>query len=116
MPNQYPLWKYSLILVIVVLGVIYSLPNLYGEDPAIQVSATRTTHVDAGTLSQIEGILKRANLPYISTLLDEHGAKVRFRDTDTQLRAKDMVQKELGNQYTVALNLLPATPEIGRAS
>src|SRR5712692_235038 len=110
MPNQYPLWKYLLILVAVVLGLIYALPNLYGEDPAIQVSATRTTRVDAGRLAQIEQILKQANLPYTSTLLDEHGAKVRFRDTDTQLRAKDRVQKELGNQYTVALNLLPATP------
>ncbi len=111
MPNQYPLWKYLLILVAVVLGLIYALPNLYGEDPAIQVSATRTTRVDAGSLAQIEQILKQANLPYTSTLLDEHGAKVRFRDTDTQLRAKDRVQKELGNQYTVALNaLLNAKP------
>ncbi len=110
MPNQYPLWKYLLILAVVLLGLVYALPNLYGEDPAIQVSATRTTRVDAATLTQIERILKQANIPYLSTLLDEHGAKVRFRDTETQLRAKDIVQKELGNQYTVALNLLPATP------
>src|SRR5437868_11909619 len=113
--NRYPAWKYFLVVVAVVLGVIYAVPNLYGEDPAIQVSGTRTTTVDAGTLARVEDILKRNNLAYAGTLLDETGAKVRFADTETQLRAKDIVQRELGDKYTVALNLLPATPAPLRA-
>src|SRR5216110_1777418 len=103
--NRYPAWKYVIVVVAVVLAVIYAAPNLYGEDPAIQVSATRTTKVDTATLVRLEDILKRSNLPYTGTLLDETGAKVRFADTETQLRARDVVQKELGETYTVALNL-----------
>jgi preprotein translocase subunit SecD len=109
--NRYPLWKHILIVVAVLAGVLYSLPNLYGEFPAIQISATRTTKVDAGVLARIEAQLKQANIAYTGTLLDDKGAKVRFADTETQLRARDQVQHELGDGYTVALNLLPAAPD-----
>jgi len=108
--NRYPLWKYLLILAIVVPGVVYFLPNLYGEDPAIQISATRITKVDAVTQSQVELALKQANIEMRSLVRDEKGLKVRFRDTDTQIKARDTVQRTLGDGYTVALNLLPATP------
>jgi len=108
--NRYPLWKYLVIAAAVVLGVIYSLPNVFGEDPAIQISATRTTKVDSGTLARVEQILQQAKLTYIGSLLDEQGVKIRFTDTDTQIRARDIVARELGEGYTVALNLLPATP------
>ncbi len=108
--NKYPLWKYLLILTVVVAGLIYALPNLYGEYPAIQISPTRTTQVDAAVLARVERALKRAGLNYTGTILDEQGAKVRFADTETQIRALDLVKKELGDGYTVALNLLPATP------
>ncbi len=108
--NKYPLWKYLLVLTVVVIGLIYALPNLYGEYPAIQISPTRTTQVNAGVLARVEQTLKRAGLSYTGTVLDEQGAKVRFADTETQIRALDLVQKELGDGYTVALNLLPATP------
>jgi preprotein translocase subunit SecD len=108
--NRYPLWKYLLILAIVVLGFLYFLPNLYGEDPAIQISATRTVKVDAATLSQVEQVLKHENIEFIRSQLDEKGIRVRFRDTDTQLKARDSVQRSLGDRYTVALNLVPATP------
>jgi preprotein translocase subunit SecD len=108
--NRYPLWKYLLILAIVVPGFVYFLPNLYGEDPAIQVSATRTTKVDATTLAQVEQVLKHAGVEVVASQRDEKSLKVRFRDTDTQLKARDTVQRALGDNYTVALNLLPATP------
>ena len=108
--NRYPLWKYLSILAIVLVGLIYFLPNLYGEDPAIQISATRTTKVDAATLAQVEQVLKLAKLEYLASHLDEKGIKVRFRDTDVQIKARDAVQHALGDNHTVALNLLSATP------
>jgi len=110
--NRYPLWKYLLILAIVLPGIVYFLPNLYGEDPAVQVSATRTTKVDAATLAAVEQVLKREAIEYVSAQLDDKGLRVRFRDTDTQLKARDTVQRALGDHYTVALNLVPATPAI----
>ncbi len=108
--NRYPLWKYLLVAFAVLVGLLYALPNLYGEYPAIQISPTRTTKVDAPVLAHVEQLLRRAQLPYSATQLDDKSARVRFADTDTQLRARDLVQKELGDGYTVALNLLPDTP------
>ncbi|BAU48664.1 preprotein translocase subunit SecD [Sulfurifustis variabilis] len=113
--NKYPLWKYLIVLIVVALGALYAIPNLFGEDPAIQISATRATKVDAGTLARVEQILGQAKLEFTGTVLDETGAKVRFADTETQIRARDLVQQELGDGYTVALNLLPATPGLLRA-
>ncbi len=108
--NQYPFWKNLLIVVVMAGGLLYAVPNLYGEDPAIQISATRTA-VDASTLARVEQILKDAGLTSISSQLDELGAKIRFADTETQLKAQLRVQEKLGEPYTVALNLLPATPK-----
>jgi len=108
--NRYPLWKYLLILAIVVVGIVYFLPNLYGEDPAIQVSATRTTRVDAVTQSQVEAALRTAGIEVRALQRDEKSIRVRFRDTDTQIQARDAIQRALGDHYTVALSLLPATP------
>ena len=108
--NKYPLWKYLLILAIVVVGIVYALPNLYGEYPAVQISPTRTTKVDLGLLTLAENQLKQANISYVGAVLDDKGARIRFTDTETQLKARDLVQKALGEQYIVALNLLPATP------
>lgn len=113
--NKYPLWKYLLILIVLVFGAIYALPNLYGEHLAIQVSPTRTTTVDAAVLARVEQILKRANVQFSGSVLDATGAKLRFEDTETQARAREVVQKGLGDGYTVALNLLPATPAWLRA-
>ncbi|HLD13955.1 MAG TPA: protein translocase subunit SecD, partial [Burkholderiales bacterium] len=108
--NKYPLWKYLLILAIVVVGIVYALPNIYGEYPAVQISPTRTTKVDQGSLAIAENQLKQANISYVGAVLDDKGARIRFTDTETQIRARDLVQKALGEQYIVALNLLPATP------
>lgn len=108
--NRYPLWKYLLILAIVVLALLYALPNLYGEDPAIQVSASRLVKVDSGTLGRVEKALSAASIAWRGATQDELGVRVRFEDTETQLRARDVVARELGDNYTVALNLIPATP------
>ena len=108
--NKYPLWKYLLILVIVAVGFIYALPNIYGEYPAVQISPTRTTKVDQPLLALAEARLQQADIAYTDAALDEQGARLRFADTETQIRARDLVQKALGDKYIVALNLLPATP------
>jgi len=108
--NKYPLWKNLLILVVVVTGLIYALPNLYGEYPAVQISATRTTKVDQALLARVESKLKLANISYTGASLDEQGARVRFVDTETQIHARDVIQNELGDNFVVALNLLPSTP------
>jgi preprotein translocase subunit SecD len=108
--NKYPLWKYLIILVIIIPGLLYAVPNLFGEDPALQISPTRTAIVDNGTLLQVEGVLKDAGIGIRSLQLVENGLQVRFLNTDDQLKAKEVVEKELGDKFTVALNLLPATP------
>ena len=110
MVNQYPLWKYVLIFALVVLGVFYSLPNFYGEDPAVQISPSRGGPLDGATRARVEQAFKGANLPYVSVIEDTAGTKFRFNDTDTQLRARDLALATVGQGYTVALNLLPATP------
>ena len=109
--NQYPLWKYLLILAIIVPGMLYALPNLYGEDPGIQVAGLRSYKADTETLKRIEGALSEAGIEWRKATLDDTGARIRFADTEQQLNAKDVVQDELGENYTVSLALLPATPE-----
>jgi preprotein translocase subunit SecD len=108
--NKYPVWKYLLILAIVLVGAIYALPNLFGEYPAVQVSPTRTTKVDAAVLARIEQTLKDAKLEYLGADIEEGSARVRFADTELQLKARERVARELGEGFTVALNLVPATP------
>lgn len=110
MLNQYPAWKYLLILFTVLIGGIYALPNIYGSDPALQISATRTTTVDSGTKAQLGSLLKSKNIPYLSMMLEEEGLLIRFANVEQQLKAADLVQKTLGDNYTVALNLAPASP------
>ncbi len=110
MINQYPLWKYLLIIAVIVPGVFYALPNLYGETPAVQISATRTVRIDSSTLDRVEQGLKSQNLVYNTASLDKRGIKLRFDNTEIQLKAKDFLQQLLGEKYVVALNLLPATP------
>ena len=110
--NRYPLWKNLLVLAVLLAGLIYTLPNFFGESPAVQVSPLRASlKADAGLLSQVQSILKDANLsPEIMTL-DGNSIKARFADTDTQLKAKDSLHNQLGDDYVVALNLLPRSPQ-----
>jgi len=108
--NQYSLWKYILILVVLLVGAVYALPNLYGEDPALQVSGTRSASVDGTVLESIEAALKNADIPVKATESEQGRLLIRFPDTETQLKAVDYVKSVLGTDYVVALNLAPATP------
>jgi preprotein translocase subunit SecD len=109
--NRYPLWKYVLIAFALALGMLYTLPNFFPEVPAVQVSSSKSAvKIDNALLGTIEGTLKTANIPYRGTELDPVGIKVRFNDYDTQLRAKDLLQSKLGDNYIVALNLLSSSP------
>jgi preprotein translocase subunit SecD len=114
--NRYPIWVYVTIAVALVLGLLYTLPNFYGELPAVQVSSARATvKVDTSTLQRVEETLKTANVPTTGVQLDANGVKVRLADTDTQLKARDVLDRALNTDtenrsYTVALNLLSASP------
>lgn len=110
MLNQYSLWKYVLLLVVLVVGSIYALPNLYGSDPAIQISATRNNIVDTQTESKALEVLKASGITLRSSVLDKTGLLLRFQDVEQQLQAADDLRLALGDGYTVALNLAPATP------
>jgi preprotein translocase subunit SecD len=115
--NRYPLWKYIIVAVALVLGFVYTLPNFFGESPAVQVSSAKATiKVDAKTQVRVEEALKSAAIAHDGIQLDFNGVKTRFRDTDTQLKAKDVLEKTFNPdaadpQYVVALNLLTASPK-----
>lgn len=110
MLNHYPSWKYILLLVVLVAGSLYALPNIYGSDPAIQISATRNTTVDIDVESKALQVLKAANITLRRSILDEKGLLLRFDGVEQQLKAADSIRDALGENYTVALNLAPATP------
>ncbi len=110
--NRYPAWKYLFIAVSILLGLLYTLPNFYGESPAVQISPLRNAaKADTGLLNRVEEALKKADLPTTGMFLEGGSIKVRFADTDTQIRARDALQSLLGNGYMVALNLLPNSPQ-----
>jgi preprotein translocase subunit SecD len=108
--NKYPLWKYLIILAVLIAGFLYALPNLFGEDPALQVSASRAAIIDDSTERQIISVLNEKGISFHSLQRQENGIQLRFKDTDDQLKAKVAVENELGDKYTIALNLVPATP------
>jgi len=109
--NRYPLWRYVVIGVALAAGFLYTLPNFYGEVPAIQVSAAKSTlKVDTELMGRVEKALKDGGITPDGIFLDPDSLKVRFADTDTQLKAKDLVQAQVGEDYVVALNLLSRSP------
>ncbi|MFN3566329.1 MAG: protein translocase subunit SecD [Burkholderiaceae bacterium] len=118
--NRYPLWKYVVIAVALMFGALYSAPNLFPESPAVQVSSQKATvKIDAGVLARVESVLKQAAIAYDGAFLDQVGlnttVRVRLRDTDTQLKAKDALERALNPDatdpaYVVALNLLSTSP------
>jgi preprotein translocase subunit SecD len=115
--NRYPLWKYITIAIALVLGFVYTLPNFFGESPAVQLSSAKATiKVDAKAQARVEESLKAAGIAHDGIQLDFNGVKTRFKDTDTQLKAKDALEKAFNPdpadpQYVVALNLLTASPQ-----
>ncbi|MGD2138381.1 MAG: protein translocase subunit SecD, partial [Gammaproteobacteria bacterium] len=108
--NRYPVWKYLLIILVLLVAVIYALPNLYGEDPALQISGTRAGSMDESLAATIETTLAAADIPVKAMESGEGRLLVRFHDTEAQLKAVDYVKAALGKDYVVALNLAPATP------
>ena len=114
MLNRYPLWKYLLIVAVLALGLIYAMPNLYPDDPAIQISgASSTLEIQQSDLDRIEQALVAANLPTKGTELGANGRSglVRLVNRADQLKAQDVVRDALGRDYVVAQNLAPTTPE-----
>lgn len=110
MLNRFPLWKNLMVIIIVLIGGLYALPNLYGEDPSVQISGTRGQEVNTETLSQVEHALAGANISPKSTLLENNAILVRLNSDEQQLPAKEKIAEALGDKYSVALNLAPATP------
>ena len=114
--NRYPVWKYAIMLVALLVAALYTLPNLFGEAPAVQVSSTRSSvKIDTSTLARVEQVLKDAGITADAVALDGVSIRARFSDTDTQLKAKDAIQKALApdsanSAYVVALNLLSRSP------
>lgn len=110
--NTYPRWKYVVLVISLCFGLIYALPMMFGEDPAVQISGLKTQEVGASTETETQALLTTANIKYKSIRLEEHNTLlVRFFDTETQLKAKDLIKQTLGENYSVALNLAPVTPK-----
>jgi len=115
--NRYPLWKYVILAIALVVGFVYTLPNFFGEAPAVQVSSGKATlKLDSGLVPRIEEILLQAGVKADFVQMDGTSVKARFADTDTQLKAKDALQRALNPDpadpsYIVALNLLSRSPK-----
>ena len=114
--NRYPLWKNATVLIAVLLGLLYTLPNFFGEAPAVQVASVKATHkIDAKLMTQVTDALNTASVVPQGIMLDLNSVRVRFADTDTQLKARDVIEKALNPvaadaTYSVALNLVSNSP------
>jgi preprotein translocase subunit SecD len=114
--NRFPAWKYALIGLTIALAFLFTLPNFFGEAPAVQVSSNKATvKVDSALLARLENTLKGAQITHTGVILDLHGLRIRFVDADTQLKAKDLIEKSINPdpqnpEYVVALNLLSSSP------
>ena len=107
--NRYSIWKYLLILLLVGAGGLFALPNIYGKDPALQVSSSRA-EISELTEFQVSGALDEAGIAYKATAVREENLIIRFNDEESQLKARAVVEESLGRNFVVALNLAPATP------
>ena len=114
MLNQYPLWKYILLVVVLLLASIYALPNLYGEDPAVQISHRTKSLTEEDKLA-VEQAISNKQITIKSSEVEQGRILVRFNDTETQLVAAEALKQALDKQYLIALNLAPATPDWLRA-
>lgn len=111
--NRYPRWKNVLVVVLLLVGFVYALPNMFGEEPAVQISALKQGRIDAAFQTRVEHALKAADIPYRITVHPDN-VLLRFKSTNTQLKAKDLLESTLGRDYMVALNLAPAVPNAFR--
>ena len=113
MVNHYAPWKYALLILVILLGLVYAAPNLYGEDPAVQISH-RVNLIDEAELEQIKSLLENENIEYRSAALETGNILIRFENTEQQLKAASQIGdilRESDRRYGVALNLAPATPD-----
>lgn len=111
MLNRYPLWKYLMVVFAIAIAALYALPNIYGEDPAVQVTGARGASVDLSTLDAVTNALEAKSLSTKSVALENGSILVRFNDTDTQISARDIITEALGDDVIVALNLAASTPD-----
>nr|MBG3150791.1 protein translocase subunit SecD [Proteus mirabilis] len=111
MLNRYPLWKYLMLITAILIGLLYALPNLYGEDPAVQITGARGTAANEQTLDQVRSLLDKEKIEAKSIALENGAILARFGNPDIQLRAREVLLPALGDQFIVALNLAPATPK-----
>ena len=112
MLNRYPLWKYLVILVVVAVGIIYALPNLYPDDPAVQISGTSSSQVvGQPTLDKATAILEKADIAIKGEEVNKGSVLIRLENSEQQLLARALIKDSLGDDYVVALNLAPTTPE-----
>ena len=110
--NRYPLWKYLLIGLVIVVSSIYALPNLYGETPAVQVSTNRQSiHIDQTTEQAVEEALKAANIQHNGMFIADGSLRVRLPNEELQSKARDVIEQKLGDNYIIALNLIANTPD-----
>ena len=112
MRNHYPWWKWLIIAVVVIPGLFYALPNLFGDDLGIQIRGTRGATLTSSDLSQIKALVDSSGSVYRSIRKDDRGISVRLTTPDDQLKVRDLLEQELGNRYTIALTLLPAAPNL----
>lgn len=110
MLNRFPLWKNLMVIFTIAIGALYALPNIYGEDPAVQISGTRGHEANETTLADVQNLLADNRLNTKSIVLENGSILARFQNTNDQLLAKDKIVEKLGTGYSVALNLAPATP------
>jgi preprotein translocase subunit SecD len=108
--NKYPAWKYAIIVVALVVSFLYTLPNFFGEVPAVQISGLRANKADAALQTQVQAALKTANLDADSVTVEGESLLVKFKDTEMQLKGRDALQAKLGDGFVVALQLVSKSP------
>ncbi len=107
---EFPRWKYALVVLIVLVSIVYAIPNIYPQDPAVQITPNRGAVIDQALKERVQGVIEKAGLPLKGISLSEDSLLVRLDHPDSQLRAADLIREELGNRYTVALNLASTVP------
>ncbi len=107
---DFPRWKYALVALVLLFSIVYALPNLFPQDPAVQINANRGATVDAALKERVQGLLEKDKIPFKSVAIEKTSLLVRLDNADTQIRAADLVRPALGNRYTVALNLASTVP------
>lgn len=111
MQHNYPLWKNILLAVLLAVAIIYALPNIFGDDPAVQISASNVAIETGDVLDKAKAVLEEHNLKYTAAEKQAEGSLIRFSDPDTQIKARDVLRSSLGDDYVVALNLASRTPK-----